>query len=160
MYRTESSQAIRGPLALPGWLWHNTSDMSRWARFIIAIFIGAVLGVIYGWFINPVEYTDTSPQKLRIDYKTDYVLMVSEAFEKDGDTALAVERLRLLGGKSPDVIVFEAIKFAQEKGYNSSDLKLMEELSNELEIFGRILVTPAADTDGEKETPEEEIQDG
>ena len=142
MYRTETAPTIKRSLALQGRLWDNTSHMSRWVRFIIAILVGGLIGVIYGWFINPVEYTDTAPQKLRVDYKTDYVLMVSEAFNEDGDMALALDRLAFLGGKSPDIVVYEAIKFAEEKGYNSADVALMENLADELEIFQKVLETP------------------
>ena len=48
---------------------------SRWILFIFAILVGAGLGLLYGWVINPVDYVDTTPDTLRIDYKTDYVLM-------------------------------------------------------------------------------------
>jgi hypothetical protein len=116
--------------------------MSRWVRFLIAIAIGGLIGVVYGWFINPVEYTDTAPAKMRVDYKTDYVLMVSEAFKEDGDMALAVERLSFLGAKSPDVVVYDAITFAEEKGYTQADLDLMMELADELEIFQKVRQTP------------------
>lgn len=142
MYRTQTATTTRRSLASQGRLWDNTNDMSRWVRFLIAIIIGALVGVIYGWFINPVEYTDTAPQKLRVDYKTDYVLMVSEAFDEDGDMALALDRLAFLGGKSPDLVVYDAIKFGEEKGYNSADLALMKNLADELEIFQKVLVTP------------------
>jgi len=142
MYRTDTAPIVKRSLALQGGLWQNTSNMSRWVRFIIAVVIGGLIGVVYGWFINPVEYTDTAPAKMRVDYKTDYVLMVSEAFKEDGDMALAVERLAFLGGKSPDVVVFEAITFGEEKGYTEADLTLMMELADELEIFQKILETP------------------
>jgi hypothetical protein len=142
MYRTDVRPVIKRSLASQGRLWQNTSDMSRWVRFLLAIAIGGLIGVVYGWFINPVEYTDTAPAKMRVDYKTDYVLMVSEAFKKDGDTALAVERLAFLGGKSPDVVVFEAITFGEEKGYTEADLSLMKELADELEIFQKVRQPP------------------
>ena len=142
MYRTDAGPVIRRSLASQGRLWQNTSDMSRWVRFLIAIAIGGLIGVVYGWFINPVEYTDTAPVKMRVDYKTDYVLMVSEAFKEDGDMALALERLAFLGGKSPDVVVFDAITFGEEKGYTEADLALMKGLADELEIFQKVRQTP------------------
>jgi hypothetical protein len=135
-------QAIYMPLALQRGLWHNTSGMRRWLFFLLAIAIGAVIGIFYGWRINPVEYSDTVPDKLRQDYKTDYVLMVAEAFSKDQDMALAVERLTFLGGKSPDGVVIEAIKFAEEEGYRSTDMALMNDLADEMEFFQKVLETP------------------
>lgn len=135
-------QAINIPLALQGGLWHNTSGMRRWLFFLLAIVAGAAIGVLYGWKINPVEYSDTIPERLRQDYKTDYVLMVAEAFSKEQDMALAVERLTFLGGKSPDGVVIEAIKFAEQEGYRSTDLALMNDLADEMEFFQKVLETP------------------
>ena len=135
-------QAANIPLALQRGLWHNTSEMRRWLLFLLAIAAGAAIGIFYGWKINPVEYSDTVPEKLRQDYKTDYVLMVSEAFSKDQDMALAVERLTFLGGKSPDGVVIEAIKFAEQEGYRSTDLALMNDLADEMEFFQKVLETP------------------
>ena len=83
--------------------------MSRWIGFTVAILIGAGLGLLYGWVIRPVDYVDTSPDTLRIDYKTDYVLMVAESYEGDGDLQLAVRRIAVLGATSPVEMIFEAI---------------------------------------------------
>ena len=107
--------------------------MSRWIRFAIAIVMGAALGLAYGWLISPVTYVDTSPDTLRIDYKTDYVLMVAEAFTADGDLQLAVRRLALLGAPAPAAVVLQAIEFAQEQGYNQSDIQRMQALWNALQ---------------------------
>lgn len=76
------------------------------------IAIGIGLGLIYGWIIEPVKYVDTAPDSLRLDYKTDYVLMVAEAYQVEHDLNLAVQRLTLLGGDPLDT-VSTAIAFAQ-----------------------------------------------
>jgi hypothetical protein len=107
--------------------------MSRWLRFIVAIVIGAALGLAYGWLVSPVRYVDTSPDTLRIDYKTDYVLMVAEAFSVDGDLQMAVRKLALLGAPAPADIVLQAIEFGQEQGYNQTDIQRMQTLWNALQ---------------------------
>lgn len=107
--------------------------MSRWIRFFLAILVGVLAGLFYGWFINPVEYVDTTPDSMRIDYKSDYVLMVAEAFSVEKDPALAARRLVLLGPKSPDEITREAILFAESQGYTDADVALMRSLANALE---------------------------
>lgn len=135
-------QASNMPLALQRGLWHNTSGMRRWLFFLLAIAGGVAIGIFYGWKINPVEYSDTVPERLRQDYRTDYVLMVAESFSKDQDMALAVERLTFLGGKSPDGVVIEALKFAEQEGYRSTDLTLMKELADEMDFFQKVLETP------------------
>jgi hypothetical protein len=85
---------------------------ARWIRFIVMIAIGVGIGLLYGWVIEPVRYVDTAPDSLRLDYKTDYVLMVAEAYQVEHDLNLAVQRLSLLGG-APAESTNTAIAFAQ-----------------------------------------------
>ena len=56
---------------------------SNWIKIIIALALGAALGVIYGWAIDPIEYTDVTPGILRADYRADYVLMVAESHQSE-----------------------------------------------------------------------------
>ncbi len=107
--------------------------MSRWIRFFIAILVGIALGLLYGWMLNPIEYVDTAPDTLRVDYKTDYVLMVAETFHLDGNLQKAEQRLALLGSASPLVIVQQALQFAAKAGYTATDLALIQALSEALQ---------------------------
>lgn len=108
--------------------------MSRWVRFFIAILVGIGLGLLYGWVISPVEYVNTTPDTLRIDYKTDYILMTAEAYKGDGNLPEAVRRLALLGEAPPGEMVYQAIIFAQKLGYADDDLALMQNLLNALQV--------------------------
>ncbi len=69
----------------------------RFVVFLLAIFIGLLAGIYYGWVANPVRYVDTSPDALRYDYKADYVLMVAEIYQQEDNISLAAHRLALLG---------------------------------------------------------------
>jgi hypothetical protein len=102
--------------------------MARWIRFLIAILVGLAIGLAYGWLISPVRYIDTSPNTLRIDYKTDYVLMVSEAYQSEKDLDQAIQRLALLGAASPVELVAQTIQFAQKAGYTEADVARMQAL--------------------------------
>jgi len=113
--------------------------MSRWIRFFLAIIVGIMAGLFYGWFLSPVKYVDTAPDSMRIDYKSDYVLMVAEAFTVEKDPVLAARRLMLLGPDAPADITREAIRFAESQGYTDADVALMRNLANALEA-----VSPAA----------------
>ncbi len=109
--------------------------MSRWIRFFLVIAIGAAGGLFYGWVINPVKYVDTTPDTLRIDYKSDYVLMVAESYGADGDLALAARRLALLGDTPPMDTVREAVLFAERQGYVDADVTLMRQLLSALQTL-------------------------
>jgi hypothetical protein len=107
--------------------------MARWLRFLIAILVGIGLGLIYGWLISPVKYVDTAPDTLHIQYKTDYVLMVAETYQADNNLEMALRRLGALGSLAPGEMVFQAIVFAQRAGYTDADLRLMQNLLNNLQ---------------------------
>ena len=129
-------------------MWHNSGDMSRWFRFFIAIGLGAALGLLYGWYINPVKYDNVTPDSLGVGYKLDYVLMVAEAYSAEQDPAMAVRRLAALGNKTPAELVREAILsaenpeiFKDKMAYPDSDLEKMRLLEKALAAWNPILET-------------------
>lgn len=107
--------------------------MSRWIRFFIMIAIGFGIGLLYGWVIDPVEYVDTVPETMRDDYKTDYVLMVAEIYQRENDIGKAAERLSFLGGEDPLTTVSSAIQLASQVGYPPPDLELLGNLYEALQ---------------------------
>jgi hypothetical protein len=108
--------------------------MARWIRFFIVLILGFCIGLVYGWLIDPVEYVDTDPDTLRIDYKTDYVLMVAEAYQADKNIDLAVDRLAFLGFTPPQELVEEAMDFGIQAGYTAPDLGLLRVLGDALQV--------------------------
>jgi hypothetical protein len=106
--------------------------MSRWALFILVLILGLGLGLLYGWVINPVSYQDTTLYNLRIDYKTDYTLMVAEVYHHEKDLEWALNRLILLEDPSPLVSVENALKFASQAEYTLPDMFLLRDLHNAL----------------------------
>jgi hypothetical protein len=107
--------------------------MSRWTFFILILIVGIGLGLLYGWVINPVSYQDTTLQDLRIDYKTDFTLMVAEVYHSEGDLEWAMNRLTLLEDPSPLTSVENALKFASQAEYTLPDMFLLRDLHNALE---------------------------
>jgi len=102
---------------------------SRWVRFAAAIAVGIGLGLLVGWAISPVKYVNTSPETMSADYKTDYVLMVAEVYQSDGNLTLASQRLALLGKQSPLQQVQQALSYAIGSNYSSGDIVLLTRLS-------------------------------
>ncbi len=112
--------------------------MARWFRFILAILVGGVLGALYGWVVNPVKNVNATPDTLRIDYKSDYVLMVAETYHSDQDLAMAVQRLALLGNDPPTKTVQQSLLFAESR-YTDADVALIRSLSDALEAWNSAL---------------------
>jgi hypothetical protein len=116
--------------------------MSRWTKFLIAVILGAAAGLFYGWVVNPVEYVDIAPQSLRADYKTDYVLMVAEAYQVDHDLGLSVRRLARLGTSAPKDIVADALNYALQHQYAPSDMAVIQLLGEDLLTWNPNLEVP------------------
>jgi len=108
-------------------LWQNNS-MPRWLTIMLALGLGIGLGLVYGWFINPVQFTEITPEALRIDYRTDYVLMVAEAYQAEQDEEAAARRLAILGSQSPGLLANEAYTYADQANYTEEDLVVLQEL--------------------------------
>lgn len=117
--------------------------MMRWIGFLIALALGAAGGLLYGWVIDPVKYVDTTPNSLRIDYKSDFVLMVAEIYQKDGNMPTAIRQLSLLGEEAPIEYVILALQFAEQHGYTESDILKIQNLHDALQYWNPILGTLA-----------------
>jgi hypothetical protein len=100
----------------------------RFIWFMISIFAGLAVGLVYGWVINPGNYDNTSPDSLRVDYKTDMVLMVAEIYQREGDAAAAAQRLDEIEDLPPVRQVQQAILNGQELGYARADIESLARL--------------------------------
>jgi hypothetical protein len=63
--------------------------------------IGALIGLLYSWLVQPVQYTNTTPASLRQEFKDQYRVMIAAAYMANGDLVRAKARLELL--KDEDV---------------------------------------------------------
>lgn len=107
--------------------------MRRWIWFLIVVILGVGAGLFYGWYLNPVKYVDTTPAKLRSDYQADYILMVAEAYQAEGDLEGAARRLAVLGDSPPAEIVRQAMIVAAQIQYADSDQQLLSQLASDLQ---------------------------
>ncbi|MBA4380788.1 MAG: hypothetical protein C0393_08995 [Anaerolinea sp.] len=113
--------------------------MSRWQKFFIMIAVGLAAGLVYGWVISPVEYTNTTPDTLRADYRSDYVLMVAEVFHADQNVDQAARRLGILGSDPPARIAAQALNYAQQANFPESGLALLQSLATALQTWQPVL---------------------
>jgi hypothetical protein len=107
----------------------------RWIFFVIALAAGVALGLYYALAISPVQYVDTTPGTLRVDFRTDYTLMVAEVFKSDQNIDVAARRLALLSSQPPAEVAEQALAFAQQNGYTSVDVGLLQNLIAALQVW-------------------------
>jgi hypothetical protein len=109
--------------------------MTRILGFVVAVLLGIAAGLAIGWLALPAlsaSGASSAPESLRIDYKSDYVLMVAEAYHSDKDLNLAAGRLAVLGDPSPETIANQAVIWANQAGYATDDLRRMADLATAL----------------------------
>jgi hypothetical protein len=108
----------------------------RWIAALLAAVVGAGLGLTYGWIVNPVSAADTAPSSLRIDYRTDYVLMVAETYRSTQDVESAKRQLAILGDQPPAEMAAAAADRARLANYAPEDLAALEDLVRALASAG------------------------
>ncbi len=62
--------------------------------------VGLVTGLLYGYFVSPVEYVDSSPSTLNGLDKDRYRVLIAQAFQADHNLERARQRLALLKDNS------------------------------------------------------------
>jgi hypothetical protein len=102
---------------------------------IIALALGIALGLVYGWVLEPVEYTDVTPDVLRADYRVDLVLMTAEAYQNDFDAAAAVRRIALLGSEPPSAIVTSALEYANLNSFTADEINALQSLLTAMQTY-------------------------
>jgi hypothetical protein len=111
---------------------------TRWILTILALLAGIAIGVAYGWYIDPVDYFDLTPDTLRSDYKADYVLMTAEAYRVEQDPGLAARRLAIFGTKSPSAIAADGLAYARANDFTDTEIVLIQELITALQAWSGI----------------------
>ena len=104
----------------------------RYVFFVLAIASGVAIGVLLGWAFNPLNIVDTGLDSLRIDYKTDTILMVAQLYQSEGDLPAASTRLSSLGDANPLDLMQNAINYATQHDYAPADIDAMQNLANDI----------------------------
>jgi len=68
---------------------------------LVGLLAGLILGVLYGWFIDPIKWINAPIEKLRADLQTDYLRMAIDSYTVNKDDALLVARYQALGADAP-----------------------------------------------------------
>jgi hypothetical protein len=92
----------------------------RPSLILLGLIIGIALGVVYGWLISPITYTDTAPSALRDDYQAQYIILTAVSYSADQDLDRARGRLAALGVTTPVETVTALAQRLAAEGKDSS----------------------------------------
>jgi hypothetical protein len=101
----------------------------KWVLPVAALVIGIVLGLLYAWIIDPVDWINGIPEQMRVDLRKDYLRMIVDSYSVNNDADLAVARYKNLGIYAQDTL--EAV--GEEPGNLSSEA--LQNFRAAIEIF-------------------------
>lgn len=108
------------------------SPRSAWLPLAAGLLMGLVAGLIYAWFVDPVTYTDVSPDRLNPEDQQEYVQLVADAYLHDLDLARARLRLERLGAGSATLLVAEQADAALLRGEDPARVRSLATLAEAL----------------------------
>ncbi len=80
--------------------WRSLLRSITWIS--LGALVGIGLGLLVGWVVWPLEYSEADPSILEVGYQRDYTLMIASAYSLDRDLDLARSRLRSLDLDEPN----------------------------------------------------------
>jgi len=102
---------------------------TRILLFVLMIAVGVGAGLAYGWLFRPASTPQAAElPRLRSDFKTDWVLMVSEQFAISHDPLQALDELARIQPKDTYSLLVNALNYAQGVGYQAEDISKMQAL--------------------------------
>ncbi len=112
---------------------------------LVAVIVGIALGLIYGWYIDPVEWTDAAPQTLAQADKDKFLITVAELYSLDGNNAGKVQNT-LASWPSADAVA--SICGARSRSIDAAEqdrLKAIAEVVNGVGCDGTAVPDPNPD---------------
>jgi len=108
--------------------------MKRLLPLLVGLAIGAGMGLMIGWWLWPVQYTNTAPTELRADYRDEYIYIVAQAYQVENDLTLARERLAHLSAGNPAAPLVELTERLIQRGAASDAILVLTELAHDLGV--------------------------
>ena len=133
---------------------------------LTGVMIGLAAGVLWGWYVAPVRYTDTPPSSLRADYQDEYRTLIALAYAYNGDPGRAQSRLVLLEDPAASESLAALAQRANALGRPSHEVQAISQLAVlaagppsgvptavPLTVFPTMTAPAATDTPGSPDPP-------
>lgn len=68
---------------------------------VFAGLVGIILGLLWGYYIAPLEWVDADPSHLRQDFQSDYLRLAIDSYAATKDEGMLMARYKALGADAP-----------------------------------------------------------
>lgn len=116
------------------WLRSRGPRLSAASLIMIGLILGFVAALYYAWIVEPVIFTEASPARLSDRQKGQYILLVSQSYEADGNWEKAQERLAALNDPEVDQTVATLLEEFLRSGESASTMKSLSLLAGRLGV--------------------------
>lgn len=115
-------------------------SFSRLAGFLgLGLLVGAAVGLLIGWVVWPIEFTEADPTVLEDGYQRDYTLMIATAYAGDGDLDLAQRRLRSLGKVDSEAWLLTVTVDHILQARAEPEIRFLVDLADDLGLYSPIM---------------------
>ncbi len=113
--------------------------IKRVLLLVLGLAAGIGLGLLIGWLLWPVRYTNTSLNQLHPAYRDEYIRMVALAYQVDGDLSLAREQLAELNPTAPHRPLVALTEELIERRVAPSVILPLARLSHDLNVLTPVM---------------------
>ncbi len=106
----------------------------------LGIILGIAVGLLIGWVVWPIEFTEADPTVLEDSYQHEYTVMIASAYALDQDPTMARQRLTSLGKEDMEGWLLSVTVNHILAGADETEIEHLVKLSTD---FG--LYSPAMD---------------
>ena len=132
--------------------------MRRTTLMIVGLVMGLGLGLTYTWGIDPIEFVNTDPQAMYIDYRNDWIQMVAFGYVSDGDLDRARTRLAGFNAEDVSLALGGVIEECAAAGRPADMMRRLSELAAAMDVYtpamAIYLQTPGPAVSGGTSNPE------
>jgi hypothetical protein len=108
----------------------------RWGWLALAggAVVGLLLGLVYAWVIDPVEFYNTTPALLRSDYRHEWVRLAAWGYLADGDLERALARLEAVPQEDAQAALAALIETYAAQGRPAATMRTLSDLAQRLDV--------------------------
>lgn len=114
-------------------LWQRLLRVVLWLS--LGVILGIASGLLLGWVVWPIEFTEADPTVLEESYQQDYTVMIATAYSLDEDLNGARQRLSKLGKQDPNAWLLSVTVNHILNQSDETEIRYLVQLASDLGLY-------------------------